>query len=604
VIAPPPSAPLRLMLVDDDPIFCMGLKIWLEQTGQCQVVAEAKAGPAALDSLINSAETPWNEDDTNRPDGETPPLPDLVLIDVGLGQGDPAQLPGLLLCREIKTRFPVLPVLVLSATHTAALATAARGFGANGFGLRSLPVADLVQLIQQTQQDPSARPAPVPPPLARPWGSRAPTPPGPLLGLRRRLQRSALTQIDGALADLEARRQAGSGELWLGAVQAGRYRELRAARWLMERLLVPPADGGSGARLNVPTAALATAVAPNLATLPSAPEAIREQVFEQVFAQLQADLTNRSGVPLELDILREDKKRELLFLCLRQWEVTLDGLRQAQVPLADLPQRGPGVLRDLWRAVVTEFFRPYTSQALAFAITPDQPGPPLADALLPDVDAVYREVLAPVPQVPALLGHLLYLQPITVDGVAYAAATPQALARSQALLGHLLLTVACGVMQPLLNRFADVEPLKTTLYHRRLITSRDIERFRNDLSWRYRWDRLVHEPKAIFESQYRLFQPTPQGIQLVYIYAPRRAELDQLSGTQRALTLAIETRDALAPRLRSAVSWVGSGVVYVLTEIVGRGLGLVGRGILKGVGGGWNDPRLRTPSDQRSNQDS
>lgn len=604
-MASPPSAPLRLMLVDDDPIFRMGLKIWLEQSGQCQVVAEAEAGPAALAQLITSAETPWNEDDTNRPDAETPPLPDLVIIDVGLGQGDPGQLPGLLLCREIKARFPALPVLVLSATHTAALATAAQGFGANCFGLRSLPVADLIRLIQQTQQAPSPRPALAPPLLSRPWGAGATVPSGPLLDLRRRLQRSALTQIDGAMADLEALRQVGGGELWIGAIQAGRYRELRAARWLMERLLLPLADGAAtGERLSSSIPMPTPSPAPIVVVPPADAQAVREQVFEQVFAQLQADLTNRSGLPLEIDILREDKKRELLFLCLRQWEVTLDELRQAQVPLAELPQRGSGVLRDLWRAVVTEFFSPYTTRTLAFAIASDEPGRPIADTLLSDLDDVYREVLAPVPQVPALLGHLLYLQPITVDGMAYAAATPQALARSQALLGHLLLTVACGVMQPLLNRFADVEPLKTPLYHRRLITSRDIERFRNDLSWRYRWDRLVHEPKAIFESQYRLFQPTPQGIQLVYVYAPRRAELDQLSGTQRAFTLAIETRDALAPRLRSAVSWVGSGVVYVLTEIVGRGLGLVGRGILKGVGGGWNDPRLRTPPERPPNQDS
>lgn len=50
------------------------------------------------------------------------------------------------------------------------------------------------------------------------------------------------------------------------------------------------------------------------------------------------------------------------------------------------------------------------------------------------------------------------------------------------------------------------------------------------------------------------------------------------------VTLALETRDAIAPRLRTAFSFVGSSVVYVLTEVLGRGIGLVGRGVLKGVG--------------------
>ncbi|HEY9762745.1 MAG TPA: DUF3685 domain-containing protein, partial [Trichocoleus sp.] len=58
-------------------------------------------------------------------------------------------------------------------------------------------------------------------------------------------------------------------------------------------------------------------------------------------------------------------------------------------------------------------------------------------------------------------------------------------------------------------------------------------------------------------------------------------------------TLAIEARDAIAPRLRATLSFLGSGLVYVLTDLVGRGLGLIGRGIIKGVGSAWSDPRYR-----------
>jgi hypothetical protein len=32
------------------------------------------------------------------------------------------------------------------------------------------------------------------------------------------------------------------------------------------------------------------------------------------------------------------------------------------------------------------------------------------------------------------------------------------------------------------------EVIEKSLCHRRLISSRDIARFRNDLSWRYRWE--------------------------------------------------------------------------------------------------------------------
>jgi Protein of unknown function (DUF3685) len=55
------------------------------------------------------------------------------------------------------------------------------------------------------------------------------------------------------------------------------------------------------------------------------------------------------------------------------------------------------------------------------------------------------------------------------------------------------------------------------------------------------------------------------------------------------VTLALETRDALAPRLQSATTLIGSAVVYLLTEIIGRGIGLIGRGVIKGIGNIWQE---------------
>ena len=116
-------------------------------------------------------------------------------------------------------------------------------------------------------------------------------------------------------------------------------------------------------------------------------------------------------------------------------------------------------------------------------------------------------------------------------------------------------------------------------------------KFRNNLSWRYRRDRWIDTPTSIFESQYRLLYLTPRGIQSTSIYAPRSAELQALAGFPLAVTLALETRDAFSPRVRSALSFIGSGVVYVLTEVVGRGIGLIGRGIAKGIGNAWKERR-------------
>ncbi|WP_035994708.1 DUF3685 domain-containing protein [Leptolyngbya sp. KIOST-1] len=645
------TAPLRLMLVDEDPVFRLGLRIWLEQTAGYSVVAEATRADdtlAILTSRTDPAEREaspaegwapepppawaeaWDQADPPRPDL------DLVILDLGLGAGQPDQLPGLQLCADIKARYPTLPVLVLSAQAEPVLEAAARQMGADGFAPRSLAVAELGALIQQLGSPPQpAQPdplptAPGPAPELSPRVTLTERPdPGALrsrnalVALRLNLRRSSVRQIEAAMAQIEAEQRRGRGTLLEEAVLSGRYRELRAARWLMCRLLATPGETertaarpGQG---DLPGTEMrrdglvSTAAPPRLARPPQQAAGPQEDalavatadrlalnqsdlatlIFEQVFKKFQGQLNNTSGIPLETDILRDDKKRELFYLVLRKVEDSLDSLRQAGVLPGQLGEKSSLVLQDLWQATITDFFgRYYTLQVGNLE-------QPVVPTLVGEAPVVKAAILDRIPLVPELLGHLLFNESLMVDGGIYEAASPDAMARSQILLEHLLIQLANAVVQPVLNHFADVELLKKNLYHRRLITSRDIERFRNDLSWRYRWDGLINEPKAIFESQHRLFVLTERGLQSETIYSPRRDELEQLSGVQRAVTLAVEARDAIAPRFRSTVSLVGSGIVYVLTDVIGRGIGLIGRGILRGVGGAWRDPRYR-----RDRQDS
>ncbi|MGE5194579.1 MAG: DUF3685 domain-containing protein, partial [Deltaproteobacteria bacterium] len=170
-------------------------------------------------------------------------------------------------------------------------------------------------------------------------------------------------------------------------------------------------------------------------------------MFEQTFQRLQGSLTNLSDLPLEIDILREEKKRELLFLILRQLETALEELRRAQLPPGQLAERYPEVLQDIWRSVTTDFFGRY------YTLEVDNLEQPVVNTLLQEAETVQQSILAPIPQVPMLLGHLLYQEPMIVDGSSYVASTPEALNRSQALLENLLLQLANGIIQPMLNRF-------------------------------------------------------------------------------------------------------------------------------------------------------
>ena len=584
--------PLQLMLVDEDPTFRLGLRVWLEQLPGFQIAAEAATAAEALGTIRKCDRIQANafNDPTLR--GQRPI--NLVIVDLGLGASDIGAAPdsssGLQLCKSIKTEFPKLPVLVLSARDEPVLEAAARQVGADGYGTRSMPVRELAQLIRAVARGANKPIAP---------GREAPAQiPGPITAMRLSMRLSGLKQIEQQLAKTtaELRRPRLS---WLEQqVLAGKLRELKVARWFTQQLWATRdyPDAGwakkkvrSRPNLSAPrpnsVGAAAAITVPEPSPLSLRSGDVQNMVFEAVFAKLQTELENTTSEPIEIDILRLDKKRELLFIVLRRFEDLLDDLRQSAPQPGQLQTKVPQVLRDLWVATIEEFFGRY------YTVPLNGVEQELVAVLYQEKEIVEQEILQHIPLVPELLTHWLFQDAMTVDGNSYIATTPEALAHSEKLLENLLIQMGNAVMQPLLNRLADVEVIKKGLYSRRIISTRDIERFRNDLSWRYRWNRLVKEPTAIFESQYRLYTLCPRGIMLTPIYAPRRDELEQLSGLPWAMTLLLETRDALSPRVRSLIALVGSSVVYVLTEVVGRGIGLVGRGILQGIGSAWQDTR-------------
>lgn len=631
------TRPLQLALISDDAVFRGGLRLWLEQFPDFQVAIESSSGedaPLLIRTRLDSG--------TSR--GETV---DLVLLDLELGRTNPARVQGLALCQQLRAMFPQVPVLVLGATAEPILVDAVRRAGAQGFCLKGAEPGAIAKSLRQVA---AGEPywmvsSGLAGGAAQPRGSMPPRRVSPLSYLKRTLRQSGLEQMDQAIALITAQLRSRRLSFLQRQVLLGRRRELRAARWLVLRMLatpellegVPdpalptvPAPPDSAPSLSTPATppsnrpervpsgagqppsspavptlqpvaaqgtsrsdflknrptALATSPQPALAT--AAAQSSREMravLFNRVLATLEGNLDNLTELPLETDILRSDRKRELFGLVLRKLDDLLDDLRVAEVPEQRLSDMQPQLLADLWQATTVEFFGRYTTLALSgqeVEITP---------YLLADQAIVQADILNKIPLFSDLLAHLLVQAPLMIDGVPYPAGTPEAVRRAGLLLSHTMIQIANAVVQPLLNRFADVEDIKQSFYDRRLLSSRGIERFRNDLSWRYRMQRYFAEPKDIFESQYRLFVLRLRGIEQESIYAPRREELEQLSGLPYAVTLALETRDAIAPRLRSVISVLGSGVIYVLTEVIGRGIGLIGRGIIKGVNNVVQDGR-------------
>jgi DNA-binding NarL/FixJ family response regulator len=559
---------IQILSLEADPVIQSGLIACLNRFADLHVVAQAQTVASAEQMLAEAAARKLR-------DRIGEPI-EVDLIIVGLPLRDrPNATASLNFCQQVKATYPNLPILLIAEPQSPDLGMAFQ-IGIDGCCLRGSSILDLVASIRRVAAgETSWAPA-----ILQQVSIGGQTRP---LSWRERLRLTSLQQIETTLAQVSTNLNTDRLSALDRAILTGRARELKTARWLVKRLLSAP----DPVRESDSTPPMLNTSSQLVLSSPLAkPERVNQplqNLFERIAAKLQSNLENLTSSPLEIDILRSDKKRELFYLILQQFEGLIDELRFSQVTIDQLSLKLPIILQDLWASVTTDFFGRYHT------LSTEDRHVEIIPILLQDVAIVQSDILAKISQPSELFNYLLFKTPLTIDNTICAFGSPEAEDRAGALLENLTIHMANAVMQPLLNRFGNLESMKSGFYDRRLLSSREIERFRNNLSWRYRIDRYLSEPQAIFESEYRLFIFTAYGIKRTNIYAPRPQELERLTGIPLAVTLTLELRDALSPRLRSATTFLGSSVVYLLTEIIGRGIGLIGRGIIKGIGNIWQE---------------
>ncbi|BAY75253.1 response regulator receiver protein [Nostoc linckia NIES-25] len=572
--------PLKLLLIDQDPIFRLGLRVALEAIPDLEITAVVESYTAALQILVEIAE-------------QDPNQVNLVVLELGNGRSSSQQL-GLQFCRQLRALYPNLPIFLLSSIQEQGLLLAAKSIGVNGYSPKGTPVSELVIAMQQVAgggsywfdqtQTTDAINRVSTPNSSRDAMNRVSThSPLPLFKLRNNLRLSGIGYIDATLAALTAQLQVPGIPVLDRAMLAGQRRELLAARWLLSQLLVAPQERQEDNILvaeeppvsaSLSSAIQQTQMPPPLLTT----AALQSALFASCVTKLQFPLENVTDIPLEIDILREQKKRELLYLILQKLAKQLDELRASEIEISQLSGVKSTLISDLWQGAVTDFFGKFSLIKLG------KQNIEIVNVLLQNTPIVQTEILNKIPLIFELYSYLLFQTEMYIDNASYAPVSVEAKTQAAMILENFLIQVANGVVQPLLNSLADVEIIKQNFYSTRLISTREIERFRNELSWKYRYNNYINEAQAIFESRYEIFVIAPRGIAKTSIYAPRNQELAKLSNIPLFVTLILEFNDAIAPRLKSLVAFLGSGIVFILTQIIGRGLGLIGRGILQGIG--------------------
>ncbi|MDZ8081931.1 MAG: DUF3685 domain-containing protein [Nostoc sp. DcaGUA01] len=567
--------PLKLLLIDQDPIFRLGLRVALEAIPDLQVTAAVESYTATLQILVEIAE-------------QDPNQVNLVVLELGNGRSTTSQQLGLQFCRQLRALYPNLPIFLLSSVQQQGLLLAAKSIGVNGYSPKGTPLSELVIAMQQVAAGGSywfdQTQAIITGTSCTDAMNRVSTSsPLPFFKLRNNLRLSGIDYINATLAAVTAQLQVPGIPVLDQAILAGQRRELLAARWLLNQLLVSPqerqednipVDDEPYVSSSLSSAIQQTRMPPPLLTT----AALQSALFTSCVTKLQFALANVTDTPLEIDILREQKKRELLYLILQKLAQQLDELRASEIEIDQLSGVENTLTRDLWQAAVTDFFGKFS------VIKSGKQNIEIVNVLLQNTQVVQTEILNKIPLVFELYSYLLFQTEMYINNASYPAVSLEAKTQASMILENFLIQVANGVVQPLLNSLADVEMIKQNFYGSRLISTREIERFRNELSWKYRYNNYINEAQAIFESRYEIFVIAPRGIAKTSIYAPRNQELAKLSNIPLFVTLILEFSDAIAPRLKSLLAFFGSGIVFILTQIIGRGLGLIGRGILQGIG--------------------
>lgn len=119
-----PPTSIKILLVEDDELFRLGLHTRLQQEAGLEVVAEAEDGETAVESAKHHSI-------------------DIVVLDIGLpGIG------GIEACRQIKQQRPNLPILVLTSRTQSSLITRLIEAGVQGYCLKGVAAETLILAIR------------------------------------------------------------------------------------------------------------------------------------------------------------------------------------------------------------------------------------------------------------------------------------------------------------------------------------------------------------------------------------------------------------------------------------------------------------------------
>lgn len=296
--------------------------------------------------------------------------------------------------------------------------------------------------------------------------------------------------------------------------------------------------------------------------------------FSNVFARLQYkinfDINNTSSFLLATDLLRDTSKRRLFKIAATNVEnIFLELLQDGSIPTS---LRGQSIFFSLIKQTTQEFLM--GCYGYRVNIQSDVVKESFYTKLLLDDEQILLSVaLQVLSNDDSKLFRSVF---VPIYNKAYDSFI-------EALLDNLIIEVTNAVMFIIINEFSFIYEVRKNFYRSNFLSLRNVERFRNNLSWQSRVKSFVKRPADIYNSQQGIWIIRTTGIYYRIIYANRSNELLKLRNFSLLTVIGIETKDFISSRVDEAIYLFGSSVRYTLTSVIGQVIGLVWRGIIEGL---------------------
>ena len=400
-------------------------------------------------------------------------------------------------------------------------------------------------------------------------------------GLGHWLLTTGLSQINKDLNTIEYIIDVKSVSTIYLLILLGRKRELLAAKrlilWLwgpLEVLIESPAKNSNNINLN-----LINKYSTDITIKNSSTKEIWKAIYKRVNEKLQDSLTNSTGELAALFSLKNTQRNNLLKTLLHEFSIiikTLDSNKnnnKINITEKNLQSITPELLANTLRNFIDSYDR-----LLKNGVEVSIP-----DFLIHNSELeIFDDEL---PSVNLIIDPILNNKPILVDGQYFSIEDPRAVIQLELLILNWIIRTAELVSEEIISSCSVWPALRKYFLNEELISTRELERKRNQINTNNQLQNIFKKPVRLYESK-RLYYTINNNniVEKIITFEPRDDELRKLDWAQRQIAFVIELRDALAPQLQAIVQYFGDLIVLILTKVIGRSIGLIGKGIAQGMG--------------------